>query len=102
LAWLNDEWSRGRPALIVKEAPLPLQAFRDRANSEAGVLMAHGLHGIVEAMSVRFGLRLEEAHPATVRKHFIGRARLGARAETKVAVVQRCHVLGLLPRDCRD
>jgi hypothetical protein len=102
MAWLHEEWSRSRPDLVVKEAPMPLQAFRDRGNSEAGVLMAYGLHGIVEAMSRRFGIRLEQAHPSTIRKHFIGRGRLGARSETKGAVIQRCHVLGLMPRDCRD
>lgn len=102
IAWLNEQWSRERPGLIVKEAPLPLQAFRDRRNSEAGVLMAYGLHGIVEAMGVRFGILVEQAHPATIRKHFVGKGRMGARAETKAAVINRCRVLGYIPRDCVD
>lgn len=102
VAWLNEEWSREKPALVVKEAPLPLQAFRDRGNSEAGVLMAYGLHGIVEAMSVRFGVRLEQAHPSTVRKHFIGKGRMGARRDTKRAVVRRAQLLGFMPKTSAD
>lgn len=102
IAWMNTEWSRERPALVVKEAPLPLQAYRDRGNSEAAVLMAYGLHGVVEAMCSRFGLRLEQAHPATIRKHFIGKGRMGARDATKAAVVQRAQLLGFMPKDCFD
>lgn len=102
VAWLNEEWSRERPTLVVKEAPLPLQAYRDRGNSEAAVLMAYGLHGVVEAMAARFGLRLEQAHPATIRKHFIGKGRMGARKDTKAAVVQRAQLLGFMPKDCFD
>lgn len=102
IAWLNDEWRSAPPALIVKEAPLPLQAFADRGNSEDAVMMTYGLHGIVEAMAARFALPVRQAHAATIRKHFIGKGRLGSRDETKRAVVARCHLMGLMPRDCRD
>jgi hypothetical protein len=102
IAWLNERWSRERPALVIKEAPFSLQAFRDHANAEATVLMTYGLHGIVEAMACRFGLECRDAHAATIRKHFLGRARMGSRAEMKAAVIQRCHVLGYFPKECRD
>jgi hypothetical protein len=102
IALLNDEWRSEQPRLVVKEAPLPLQAFADRGNSEAGVLMAYGLHGIVEAMCHRFGLALAQAHPSTIRRHFIGIGRMGSRGETKGAVVRRCQMLKLVPPDCCD
>lgn len=102
VAWLNEEWTRERPALVVKEAAFSLQAFRDHANAESTVLMTYGLHGIVEAMAVRFGIRIEEGHPATIRKHFLGKARCGTRAQTKAAVIQRCHVLALMPKISHD
>lgn len=102
IAILNDTWASARPSIVVKEAPLPLQAFSERGNSESGVVMAYGLHVIVEGMCERFGLRLEEAHPSTIRRHFIGIGRLGSRKETKGAVVRRCRMLGLVPDDCYD
>jgi hypothetical protein len=100
--WLRQEWTAARPALIVKEAPLPLQAFADRGNSEDTVVLTYGLHSIVEAMAQRFGIPCEQGHASTIRKHFLGVGRLGSRDETKRAVVQRCHVLGLMPREVSD
>jgi Holliday junction resolvasome RuvABC endonuclease subunit len=102
IAWLDEQWRKERPGLVVKEAALPLQAFRARSNSASSVAMTHKLHGIVEGMAVRFGVSVEEAHPATVRKHFIGRGRMGTREASKAAVIQRCRVLGFIPHDCAD
>ena len=100
--WLNEEWTRDRPQLVVKEAPFSLQAFKERTNSQSGVELAYGLHAIVRGMCSRFGVRCEQAHPATIRKHFIGTAKLGDRAATKAAVIQRCRLLKLVPADCND
>lgn len=102
LAYLNDEWSQDAPALVCTEAPMTLEAFRQLHSSEANVRMHHGLHAVVEALCARFGCRLIEAHNATVRKHFLGIGRLGNREDTKAAVVRRCHMLGLMPRDKND
>jgi hypothetical protein len=100
--WLNERWSIEKPALVIKEAPFSLQAFKDHANAEATVLMTYGLHGIVEAMACRFGIECRDAHAATIRKHFLGVGRMGSRVEMKRAVIQRCHVLGYMPRDSHD
>lgn len=102
IAWLDAEWRKQRPALVVKEAPLVLGGFGKRKNSQETVLMTYGLHGVVEAMCERFSLRLEDVHNATVRKHFIGRGRMGDRNATKVAVIQRCRLLGYMPKGCVD
>lgn len=102
IAWLNEKWSVERPTLVVTEAPFSLQAFKDHANAETTVRMTFALHGIVEGMCARYGVEHEEFHPATIRKHFLGVARMGTRAESKRAVVQRCHVIGYMPKDCVD
>jgi hypothetical protein len=102
VAWLDSAWRKEKPALVVKEAPLSLQAYRNLGNSEDRVKMDYALHGIVEAMCNRFGITCEQWHVASVRKHFIGRSMLGDRAATKAAVVQRARVLGYIPRDCTD
>lgn len=101
--WLNDTLGRQpRPALIVKEAPFHLGAFAKRGNSEAAVLLTYGLHAVVEGVAHRWGVPVEDVSDQTVRKHFIGKSRMGDRKQTKDAVVQRCRVLGLIPKDCKD
>lgn len=100
--FLNEHWSEERPSLVVKEAPLPLQAFRSLGNAAFTVRVTHGLHAIVEGMCAMFAIRFEDMPDATVRRHFIGKANCGNRAATKAAIVQRCHLLGYMPKDCRD
>jgi hypothetical protein len=102
IAFLNDEWSIETPKLVCTEAPLSLGAFATIGSSEANVRMHHGLHGVVEGMCGRFGCRLIEANNAKVRKHFIGVGNMGDRDATKLAVVRRCHMLGLMPKDSND
>jgi len=102
MAWLDDEFRRAKPALVVKEAPLPLQAYKTLGNAAFTVRVTHAMHGIVEGVCERFAIPFEEIADATVRKHFVGRANYGNRAATKAAVVQRCHLLGYMPRESRD
>lgn len=102
IAFLQERWSISKPALVVKEAPLPLQAFKSLGNAAFTVRVTLGLHGVVEGMCTRFGIPFEDIADATVRRHFIGKANCGNRAATKAAVVQRCHALGYIPRDCMD
>jgi Holliday junction resolvasome RuvABC endonuclease subunit len=71
-------------------------------NAGATVRMTLGLHGITEAMCARYRVKWTEVAPATVRKHFLGKANAGSRAQTKAAVVARCHLLGFLDRSCKD
>jgi len=102
MAFLGELWIKQIPALVVKESPLPLQGYKNASNSQAAVQIAYGLHGIVEGLAARFGIRCESIHDATIRKFFIGKGRLGSRPDTKAAVVQRCHLLKLMPRECQD
>lgn len=103
MEYLRDLWTGGElPSLLVKEAPLPLQAFRDLGNAEGTVRMTFGLHAAIEGMCHRFGIPHRDVAAQTVRKHFIGRSSMGARAETKAAVVRRCHLLGYMPPDHHD
>ena len=103
LIWfLNDLLMKERPAVIVKEAPLALHALRAGVGSQASVELTYGLHAITRGMGKRFGIEVRDAHDASVRKHFIGRGKMDSREETKRAVVQRCHLLGYMPKDCND
>lgn len=102
IAFLCEQFDTDRPALLVKEKMLALEAFRSIGNAEKTV-RAHGAyHGIVEGLCVRYGVTWSDVTDSTARKHFIGRGRTGSREETKRAVVARCHALNLMPRDCAD
>lgn len=58
--------------------------------------------GVAVAEGMARGIRIEAPQPSTIRKHFIGCANMGARKDTKAAVLARAKVLGYVPRDCRD
>lgn len=88
--------------LVFKEAQMPLGGMAAKNTGASTVLDTSGYHAIVEGMCARRGIAFEERHPSTIRKHFIGYGGGANRKETKRLVIQRCHQLGLLPKDCND
>ncbi len=102
LAFLDAEFRKERPSLVVKEAPLALQAFKTLGMSEALVRQTYGLQGVVEALCARWKIPCREEHDATIRKHLAGKGRLGTREATKAAVVSRCWQLNYMPRGEHD
>lgn len=98
-----------RPELIVYEAPLPVFDSHDERNGERTIRRSHEsivlppmLAGAVHSIAACYGIDCFKVFPATIRKHFVGRANLGSRDATKRAVIDRCHLLGYLPRTDRD
>lgn len=102
IAFLADEFATHRPVCLVKEQVKPLEAFKQMGMSQAVVYAHAGYHAIVEGLCGRFGIPWQDLSEATARKHFIGKAHRGNRDDTKAAVVGRCHLLGLMPKDCDD
>lgn len=102
IAFLCEQFDQERPVLVIKEKMLALQAFATIGNAESTVRAHAGYHAIVEAIAVRYGIDWDDISDATVRKHFLGRSHMGARQDTKAAVVARCHLLGLMPKDCKE
>jgi hypothetical protein len=102
IAFLCEQFETEKPALVIKEKMLALQAFATIGNAESTVRAHAGYHAIVEALCVRFGVDWDEVADSTARKHFIGIGRTGDREETKRAVVARCHALKIMPPDCHD
>lgn len=102
IAFLNDQFRHHKPATVVKEAMLPLQAFLSIGNGEATVRMQAGMHGIVEGMCATYGVAFLDVVNSKVRKHFIGIGRMDDRSETKRAVIRRCHMLKMMPLDSHD
>lgn len=84
-----------KPDLVAVEAPI--------GGKDAGPLLIQ-LAGCVKAEAARLGCRVVEYYPATVRKHFLGKAltsrdfpsksKAAAKAAIKAAVVARCRLLG--------
>lgn len=102
IAFLCQRFEIERPSLVIKEKMLSLQAYATIGNAESTVRAHAGYHAIVEGICVRFGIDWDEVADSTARKHFLGRAHMGSRDETKAAVVARCQLLGLIPKDCNE
>lgn len=99
LAHMDKVLREIKPALVVKERWWGLgAAVSSGANTGANVYMHVGLHSIVEGMCRRYGVRWEDCAPSTVRKHFVDRG-TGKREDMKALVLDRCHLLGWLPKD---
>ena len=100
--FLRDTFALERPDILVYEAALPAAAMLGMGNASETADMAWQLVGVVEAICGCYGVRTIAANVQTVRKHFTGRARWGDRSSAKHAVIDRCHLLGYFPRNCRD
>jgi hypothetical protein len=94
-----------RPDLIVFEAPMPIFSDSDE-RGERGIKRTSdslaqppALATACALMAELYGLDWHQVHPATWRKHFLGKANFGSKRATKEATVQRCKVLGYIPRD---
>jgi hypothetical protein len=91
-----------RPKLVVVEAHLAVPAYLAMKDSARRIEFDLYQHGIIEGLTSRWGIEFHAVHAATVRAYFVGHGNMGNRQETKAAVVQRCHVLGLMPRESHN
>ena len=106
--WIRDQWTIEIPDLVVVEAPMNIGAAVDwkasegkpsfRSNPETIALLQR-LVGGVETLCGPYGLRVIEGNVQTVRKHVLGVARP---QNPKAAVLDRCKLLGYLPKDSKD
>lgn len=99
ISWLNMKIGVVRPSIIVRERPMTLQGFKNTSNGQKTIEAAFGFAAIVQGMAQRHGVCDEAVHYDTVRKHFLGKARMGTRKETKAFTIKRCHLLGYMPQN---
>lgn len=101
IGWLLDLWDVSPWDQLTFEAPIESATMGGKTNqATARVLLS--LPTVAGAISLRLGVRMDRIRRAKaddVRKHFIGTARTGDRAQTKRAVIQRCNQLGWYPVD---
>ena len=86
---------RFKPDVVAVEAPV--------GGRDANALLI-GLRSCVKGEAARHGCKVVEYFPATIRKHFLGKAltsrdfpgksKAMAKKAIKGAVIQRCHLLG--------
>lgn len=101
--FIEAEFRSELPALVIKEAMLAVAALISlNAGAAANILLQAKLHGTVELACRLFGVPCISVADSTIRKHLLGRGKLGDRRATKAAVVARCKLIGLIPRDARD
>lgn len=107
-AYLRGTWRVERPSLVVCEDPMSPYAWLKlcerlgRPQNGESLVMQHQIAGVVRAMCGLYEIQCEMVGRQSVLKFFAGNSRLGGRDAAKKAVIERCHVLGLLPKDCRD
>lgn len=106
---LRDLFMMEKPDLIVVEAPISMggmverddknpRGFKFKSKPET-IYILTGLVGVVFGIAGPYGIAARKVNVQTVRRHFLGVARP---ADPKKATVARCHMLGLMPRDCKD
>jgi hypothetical protein len=97
---LETRIRHNRPDLFAKEAMLPIAAMLKRKNMMENIELQSALHNTAAAIAHLYRIPLVDGSPATIRKHFLGVSSAGDTKSTKLAVVQRCHLLGFLEK-CR-
>jgi hypothetical protein len=91
-----------KPKLVVVENHIPIPAYFAMKDGTRRIEFDLYQHGIIEMMTARYGIDFHAVHMAIVRAYFIGHGNMGTRPDTKAAVVQRCHVLGLMPKESHN
>ncbi|MEN3238242.1 hypothetical protein PUR29_32870 [Methylobacterium ajmalii] len=105
---LRGAWKIERPDLLIFEKPMDPHVWfslckrMGRPQNAASLSLQHRLAGVIESMCGLYEIQCESVDRQAVLKFFTGKRSWGGREEGKEAVIERCHVLGLLPKDCRD
>ena len=107
--FLRDEFTIDLPDLVVIEAPMNMggmveadekseRGFKFKSKPETIYLLT-GLVAVAHGICGPYGVRAINVGVQKVRKHFLGVSRP---SDPKKAVVARCHLLGLMPKNERD
>jgi crossover junction endodeoxyribonuclease RuvC len=95
---LTDLIKVHQPRVVAYEAPFAPSVMRGHTSFNTTRVLL-GLPAITEAVCDRMGIwSVYEAKVQDVRQHFIGQSRL-QREDAKRAVIARCKMLGLEPKD---
>ncbi len=94
---LRDLFAANRPDVVYIEQPVR-GGVNMQTNANTSLLL-QGLFMSVHTICGPYGIRCQDAHVQSVRKHFL---KAGRPDNPKKAVLERCYALGWLERDCKD
>jgi Holliday junction resolvasome RuvABC endonuclease subunit len=109
MCFLADIFRAEVPDFVVWEEPMPPIFHANQAaktgkvqQNNASMTLPVMLDGVIYACCTRKGVPCAAVNRMKVLNHFTGKARWGGGAEAKRAVVSRCHMLGLLPKNVKN
>jgi Holliday junction resolvasome RuvABC endonuclease subunit len=92
--WLRDLLVEERPDVVCFESPyIPMHGAQIPANAFT-VRRLHSYSGIIEAVCWRLQIRVYEARPSEICRHFTGQGSWGNRANKKRATVEQARRYG--------
>jgi len=94
---LRDLFAANRPDVVYIEQPVR-GGVNMQTNANTSLVLS-GLFMSVYALCGPYGIRCQDAHVQSVRKHFL---KTGRPENPKKAVLDRCYALGWLDQDCKD
>jgi hypothetical protein len=100
--FLEREFNEKIPSLVIAEKKLSIAAQLKLTNNEANIDFQCSLHAVTRLICRLFGVPCISVADSTIRKHLLGRGKLGDRKSTKAAVVARCKLIGLIERTAPD
>jgi Holliday junction resolvasome RuvABC endonuclease subunit len=92
--WLRDLLIAERPDVCCFESPyIPMHGAEIPRNA-ATVRRLHSYAGMIEAVCWRLKIKVYEARPSEICRHFTGRGSWGGREKKKAATVRTCLAFG--------
>jgi hypothetical protein len=97
IRFLEERFREQRPDYVTVEEMMPIPAMLKNHNQMSHIYQQCGLHLLTGAVCGLWKIPRTECNVNTARKHLTDKSTWGSRDETKLAVVRRCQLLGLMP-----
>jgi Holliday junction resolvasome RuvABC endonuclease subunit len=92
--WLRELLLEERPDLVCFESPFIPMLGAEIPRNAATVRRLHSYAGMIEAVCWRLKIKVYEARPSEICRHFTGRGSWGGREKKKAATVRTCLAFG--------
>jgi Holliday junction resolvasome RuvABC endonuclease subunit len=92
--WLRELLIAERPNVVAFESPYVPHRGAEIPRNAATVRRLHSYAGMIEAVCWRLKIRVYEARPSEICRHFTGQGSWGGRDKKKAATVRACMAFG--------
>jgi Holliday junction resolvasome RuvABC endonuclease subunit len=93
-SWLRELLLAERPDVVAFESPYVPHRGAEIPRNAATVRRLHSYAGMIEAVCWRLKIRVYEARPSEICRHFTGQGSWGGREQKKAATVRACMAFG--------